>query len=250
MMRVMIVDDEAPARSRLARKLSAHHDVTLIGEASNGVEALEKIETLQPDIVFLDIEMPELDGLGVAQSLNGKGPMIVFVTAYDEFALKAFESCAVDYLVKPVSETRLTGTLERLRRLGAGLRPDISKLLDLLPKQLTPKRTAIRCGAKYIVIDPSRITAVVARDHYAAILIDGRELLVEDSLDKLADRFQGVGLLRAHRSALINLAHLLELQHEGDRKYLALLNDPAKTKVPISRERLPDVKRALGLVEE
>ena len=221
MMRVMIVDDETPARSRLSRKLSAHHDVTIVGEAINGVEALEKAEALQPDILFLDIEMPELDGLGVAQSLNGKGPMIVFVTAYDEFALKAFEACAVDYLVKPVSETRLTGTLDRLRRLSAGLKPDIRKLLDLLPKHRVPRRTAIRCGAKYVVIDPSRITAIVARDHYAAVLIDGRELLVEDSLDKLAERFQGVGLLRAHRSALINLAHLLELQHEGDRKYLA-----------------------------
>ncbi|HJT25209.1 MAG TPA: response regulator, partial [bacterium] len=112
MIKALIVDDEAPARSRMARMLSGFPDLKVVGEASNGLEALQASQTLQPDVVFLDIEMPELNGLEVAEALGGEGPTVVFVTAYSEHALKAFELSALDYLVKPVTPERLAETME------------------------------------------------------------------------------------------------------------------------------------------
>jgi two-component system LytT family response regulator len=116
MIKVMIVDDEAPARARLARMLAGFLDLQLVGEASNGLEALQAAQDLKPDLVFLDIEMPELSGLEVAEAWGGEGPSVVFVTAYSEHALKAFELSALDYLVKPVSPERLAETVERVKK--------------------------------------------------------------------------------------------------------------------------------------
>jgi two-component system, LytTR family, response regulator len=247
MIRVLVVDDESPARNRLKRKLASFADLEVVGEASHGREALEKISELRPDVLFLDIEMPELDGLGVAASLPEPAPLVVFVTAYDEFALKAFETSALDYLVKPVTSVRLAQTVERLRSRLADARPNLEKILERFSATKAPSRVAIRSGAKYVVVEPALVSAVLARDHYVAVLADGKEYLLEDSLENVARRFRGVEWLRVHRSAILNVEFLQELQHEGDRKYLAVLKDPARTKVPISRERLAEVKKNLGL---
>ena len=246
-MNALIVDDEAPARSRLKRMLQKFEDIVVVGEAKNGIEALEEIEKLKPDVVFLDIEMPELDGFGVADAIQGKGPNVVFVTAFSEFALKAFEVAAVDYLVKPVSEERLAAAVKKLLTRISKKQEDYSKLLNILKQQQSVRRFAVRCGSKYIVLDPSKISAILARDHYAAIISDGKELLADDSLDILANRLNPQQFIRIHRSGVINVEFLKELEREGDRKYLAILNDNAKTKVPISRERLDDLKLRLGI---
>jgi len=236
-MNVLIVDDEAPARDRMRRMVGAVDGFSVIGEAGDGVTALEQCAALRPDLVLLDIDMPELDGLGVAAALGERGPAIVFVTAYDEHALKAFELAAVDYLVKPVAKERLAAALEKVRTRRE---PQI---------QLAgrPTRMAVKCGAKFIVFDPLRVCAVISRDHYSAILVDGKELLADDPLDELCRRFGTDGFLRVHRGAMINVAFLRELVHEGDRRYIAVLSDPEQTRVPISRERLPSVKAALGI---
>jgi len=213
--------------------------VEVVGEASNGVEALERVAALRPELVLLDIDMPELDGLGVAGALDADGPAVVFVTAYDEHAVKAFELSAIDYLVKPVARDRLAAAVDkvRVRRPPAPVGFAASRA----------SRMAVRCGAKFVVFDPARISAVIARDHYSAILVDGRELLADDPLEELCRRFGRDGFLRVHRSALINLAFLRELVHEGDRRYVAVLDDPMATRVPVSRERLPALKAALGI---
>ena len=248
MIKALIVDDEAPARSRLVRMLSAFPDLKVVGEASNGLEALQASQTLQPDLVFLDIEMPELNGLEVAEAWRGEGPTVVFVTAYSEHALKAFELSALDYLVKPVAPERLAETMERVRRRreppSAG---HLQKLIERIEEGRTRRRMAVKCGAKYRVFEPSQVSAIVAREHYAALLVDGQELLADDSLDQLAQRLDTARFLRIHRSAIINLDYLKELEHEGDRKYTAVLSDPAKTRLPVSRERLEDLRKVLGL---
>ncbi len=248
MIKALIVDDEAPARSRLARMLSAFGDLEVVGEASNGLEALQTVQNLQPDLVFLDIEMPELNGLEVAEAWGGKGPAVVFVTAYSEHALKAFELSALDYLVKPVSPERLAETIERVRRQKEP-RPaaHLQKLIESLQEGRTRRRMAVKSGAKYRVFEPSQVSAIVAREHYAALLVDGQELLADDSLDQLAQRLDPARFLRIHRSAIINLDYLRELEHEGDRKYTAVLSDPAKTRLPVSREKLEDLRKVLGL---
>jgi two-component system, LytTR family, response regulator len=248
MIKALIVDDEAPARSRLARMLSAFKDLEVVGEASNGLEALQAAQNLHPDLAFLDIEMPELNGLEVAEAWGGEGPAVVFVTAYSEHALKAFELSALDYLVKPVVPERLAETIERVRRRKGPKPPaPLQKLIESLEEGRGKRRMAVKCGAKYRVFEPSQVSAIVAREHYAALLVDGQELLADDSLEQLAQRLDPARFLRIHRSAIINLDYLRELEHEGDRKYTAVLSDPAKTRLPVSRERLEDLRKVLGL---
>jgi two-component system, LytTR family, response regulator len=250
-LRCFIADDEAPARLRLKRLLSALPDVAVVGEAADGVSTLEQVSLSQPDVLLLDIQMPRLDGLAVASAVGASdrpGPLIVFVTAYDEHALAAFELSALDYLVKPVNEQRLLAALDKVRKLSS--RPSAQELAGLLQKLQPPhslRRMAVRCGAKFIVFDPTLVYAIFARDHYSAILLPGQELLADDPLEQLARRFDPQQFLRIHRSAIINLLFLRELVHEGDRRYQAVLADPAATRVPVSRDRLPALKAALGL---
>jgi two-component system LytT family response regulator len=247
-IKVLLVDDEAPARSRLARLLTEIKDVKVVGEASNGLEALKAAETLKPDLAFLDIEMPELNGLEVAEAWGGEGPEVVFVTAYSEHALKAFELSAVDYLVKPVSPERLSETLQKVRKRKSPIDSSrVHQLVMKLEEGRAKRRMAVKCGAKYKIFDPDQVCAVVAKDHYAMLLVEGQQLLADDRLDALAERLDPEKFLRIHRSAIINLDFLKELEHEGDRKYLAVLSDSAKTRLPVSRERLDDLKKRLGL---
>jgi DNA-binding LytR/AlgR family response regulator len=248
MIRVLIVDDEAPARSRLARLLSGFSDIQVVGEASNGLEALQIFQDLKPDLAFLDIEMPELNGLEVARAWSGQGPAVVFVTAYSEHALKAFELSAMDYLVKPVVPERLSEAVEKVRKRKTPLSiEDMRKFFENMEEGVSKKRMAVKCGSKYRVFDPARVAAIVAKDHYVVLLLEGQELLVDESLDTLSQRFESKRFLRIHRSAVINLDYLKELEREGDRKYLAVLSDAAKTRLPISRERLEDLRKELGL---
>jgi two-component system, LytTR family, response regulator len=248
MIKVLIVDDEALARTRLARLLSAFSDLELVGEASNGMEALQVSQQLKPDLAFLDIEMPELNGLEVAEAWGTEGPTVVFVTAYSEHALKAFELSALDYLVKPVSPERLAETVERIRKRKSPPASDaFHSVLAKLEEGRPRRRMAVKSGNKYRVFNPSQVSAVIARDHYSVLLVDGQELLSDDKLDSLAQRLDPGRFLRIHRSAIINLDFLKELEHEGDRKYMAVLSDPGKTRLPISRERLEDLKKELEL---
>jgi len=246
-LRCLIADDEPPARGRLRRMLGGMLDTEVVGEASDGVAAIEEVCRLKPDLLLLDIDMPELDGLAVAAALPAGATDIVFVTAYDAHAVRAFELAAVDYLVKPVSRERLEAALTRVRNRRPREAPDVAKLLARLTRGGLPARMAVRCGAKVLLFDPSRVSAVLARDHYTAILVDGRELLADDSLDELTRRLDAPHFVRVHRSALLNLTFVRELIREGDRKYVAILAGAQGARIPISRERLPALKAALGL---
>ena len=190
--------------------------------------------------------MPELDGLGVAAALGDDGPAIVFTTAHEEHALRAFELAAVDYLLKPIAKDRLRAALDRVHKERA----PAAELARAVLAQLGATRTrkmAVRCGAKYVVFDVSHVAAVLAQDHYAAILVDGRELLSDESLDGIMARLDPAAFLRVHRSAIVNVERIKELEQEGERKYVAVLSDPAGTRVPISRDHLDEVKRRLGI---
>jgi DNA-binding LytR/AlgR family response regulator len=234
-MNVLLVDDEDLARKRLRRLLEAAGGVTIAGEAQDGLDALEKIEALAPEVVFLDITMPKLDGFGVAAALKDKGPRVVFVTTHDDKALQAFEANAVDYLLKPVSAERLAAALAKLRTTAPPPR---------LPARSS--RMAVRCGAKFVVFEAAAIVCIEAKDDYAEIVLSDRKLLADDSLDALALRLPA-DFVRIHRSALINLTHLKELVREGDRKYVAVMDDFAETRLAVARERLNELKALLGL---
>jgi two-component system, LytTR family, response regulator len=248
-LRALLVDDEAPARERMRRLLARHDDVTCVGECADGLAALTSIEELRPDLVFLDIQMPEVDGLTVAASLPRGGPEVVFATAFDQHALRAFELAAVDYLLKPVTAERLAASLDRVRARRGAAAPAPADMARAVLERLAqrPRRMAVRCGSKYEVFDVDRISAIVAQDHYAAITVEGRELLSDDSLDSLAARLEDVGFVRVHRGAIVNLRMIGELQHDGDRKYACVLLDAARTRIPVARDRLDGLKAQLGI---
>lgn len=248
-LRALLVDDEAPARARLKRMLEKELEIS--GEASNGLEALERIEALKPDVVFLDIEMPELGGLDVARTLAGRegAPVVVFVTAYDEFALQAFEAHAADYLVKPVAEARLKATLDRLRARASEPEGGVRELLARLSGR-APERLAVKSGKRYVVVDLERVSAIVAKDHYSVIQLENRELLGDESLDEFEKKLDPARFLRVHRGAIVNLSFIKELEREGDRKFTVILStpaDPARGRIPVARERLEELKKRLGL---
>ncbi len=246
-MRALIVDDENLARDRLKRLLEKFSDVEIVGEASDGLKALEEVERLKPDVIFLDIEMPELDGLSVADAIKNNGPSVIFVTAYNEHALKAFEVSALDYIVKPINEVRLEEAIKKLRARKTKISADYTKLLESISGQGL-RRFAVKCGAKFVVFDPSEISAIIARDHYAAIILKDKEFLADDSIESLIERLNPQQFIRIHRGAAINVGYLKELEREGDRKYVAVLSDPQKTRVPVARERLAELKSKLGLL--
>jgi two-component system LytT family response regulator len=244
-LRILLVDDETPARDRLRRLLAAHPDVECVGEAGDGLTALSKIEELRPDLVFLDIQMPEVDGLTVAGALLDDGPSVVFATAHDEHALRAFDLAAVDYLLKPIDKTRLAAALARVR----SMRAPGAELARAVRRQLEQKtrKMAVRCGTKYVVFDVERVSAIIAQHHYAAIIVDGRELLSDDPLDRLLERIDDEDFVRVHRSAIVNMRFVAELVQEGDRKFVAVLSDKPQTRLPVSRDRIDIVKARLGI---
>jgi DNA-binding LytR/AlgR family response regulator len=245
-MRALLVDDEAPARDRLRRLLEDQDDVEYIGEATTGLEALEKIDELGPDLIFLDVQMPEMDGLEVAASIREPGPAVIFATAFDAHALRAFELAAVDYLLKPISKDRLHASLERVRASRSANAASVRAALSSMSPRC--RRMAVRSGTKYVVFETDRIAAILAQDHYATILVDDREHLSDESLDGLMKRLDGEQFLRVHRGAILNLGRVSELQQEGDRKYVAVVAGAAGARVPVSREKLEELKARLGVV--
>lgn len=247
-MRALIVDDEKPARERLIRLLQVYDDIEIVGEASHGQEALIQADKLLPDVVFLDIEMPELTGIETASALGSEGPAIVFVTAYDEYALKAFDSHAADYLLKPVAKERLEVTIQKLRTWR---RPNTSVSLNAILQQFCAdrksKRLAVKTGQRYVVFDLDQVSAVVARDHYSEIIFGQQTILADDSLDVLERRLDPHRFFRIHRSSIVNIDFLREMRREGDRKYTALLSNYFESEFPISREKIELLKVRLGL---
>lgn len=200
-LRLLIVDDEPPARARLRRLLADLPGVEVAGEAGDGVEALEAVARLQPDALLLDVQMPAIDGFGVAASLpDPGGPAVVFVTAFDHYALQAFEAAAVDYLLKPVEPERLARALGRLREKCQAARPPVPRQL------LVEERGRLR------VLAVDTIAWITAADNYVELHAgDGRQWLLRRTLAALLADL-GAGFLRIHRSHAVALGAVAELR--------------------------------------
>ena len=235
-LRVVVVDDEEPARALLREYLAAQPDVELVAECRNGFEAVKAVSEHQPDLLFLDVQMPKLDGFEVLE-LIGREVAVVFVTAFDEYALRAFDVHAVDYLLKPVSEERFVTALERARargRLQARQALPLGPLLaDARPRQRPLDRVLVRQGARVHVITADALDYAQAQDDYVALHADGKAHLKQQTLGELEASLDPLRFVRIHRSYLLNLDRLARLESEGKDARVAVLRDG--TRLPVSR---------------
>ena len=231
-MRVITVDDEEPARLAIRHALQEAGGVEIVAECANGFEAVKAVSELTPDLVFLDVQMPKLDGFEVLELLGDAVP-VVFVTAHDTFALRAFEVHAVDYLLKPFTLERLQSAIDRARgRRGAGVGAATMKAAAR-PAGAPLERVVIRDGVHVHVVPVDRIDYVEAQDDYVAIKTAGRSLLKEQTLADLETQLDPRRFVRIHRSYLLNIERLTRVELYAKDSRLAILADGAK--LPVSR---------------
>ncbi len=252
-MRILIVDDEADARARLAALVEEIDaaGTEIVGEASNGVRALELVQSMRPDIVLLDITMPEVDGFDVARHLPEPRPLIIFQTAHHEYALQAFDHDALDYVVKPVRRERLAQALERarnrlvsLRRLPAWDSDGLARLGNALGYQPTrPTRLLVRHGSGHRLLPVTDVLRFSAGDAVVFAHTSSGTPITDYTLAELEDRFAGA-FIRTSRSDLVNISHVQQIVSNGDGSARVILTDGAEVRV--SRRRAADVRRVLG----
>jgi two-component system, LytTR family, response regulator AlgR len=240
-MKILIVDDEAPARARLRTLIDAVGGHQLVGEAANGADALTAIEQLHPEVVLLDIRMPGIDGLETASRLSRspEPPAVIFVTAYGDYALEAFRTEAVDYLLKPVRRDRLAEALNKARRLN---RAQLEALAELQSR--APERSHILCRrrGRLELVALEQIRYFQADQKYVTVNHVHGEDLIEESLKTLEQEFPD-RLVRIHRNALVNLSFLAGFQKSGGQ-YVVLLRD-SEQQLEVSRRHVPEVRALL-----
>lgn len=231
--KALIADDEPAARRGVRQLLAAFPEFAVAGECRNGAEVLTALNTSAPDVVFLDIQMPGIDGFEVIkQRTVERMPAVVFLTAFDQFAIRAFETEALDYLVKPVSEARFAATMKRLeKRLRSNAKP---------PRQETIVVTTAR-GAT--VLHLNEIDWIEAAGNYTQLWVGTRSYFLRESLQQLEERVQPQGFIRAHRSALVRLEAVRELKRTRTGALAAIL--ASGVRVPISRRRSAAFSAAL-----
>jgi two-component system LytT family response regulator len=245
-MRVLIVDDEHLARALLREYLSGHPDIEVVGECGNGFEAVKAIGELDPELVFLDIQMPKLDGFEVVE-LAGGGPHYIFATAYDQFALKAFEVHAIDYLLKPFSRERLAQALEhaRSRRPGETQAAQLEAVVtDAAQRRGYLDRLLIKDGARVHVVPSASIDYIEAQDDYVQVAAAGKAWLKNQRMAELEAQLDPQVFIRIHRSYIVNVGAIVRIEPASKDNHCAVLKDG--TKLPISRsgyQKLKDIMR-------
>jgi two-component system LytT family response regulator len=243
-LRVLVVDDEEPARAILTEYLAREPEVEVVGQCRNGFEAVKAVAQLAPDLVFLDVQMPKLSGFEVLE-LIGRDVAVVFVTAFDEYAVRAFEVNAVDYLLKPVAPERVQAALararERLRAHSAMPVPEIVRAAQ--PPDARVERLVVRQGANVVLIPLADLDYAVAQDDYVGLHTKGKEYLKPQTLADLEASLDPRRFVRIHRSYLMNLDRLARLESEGGEVKSAQLTDG--TRLPVSRSGYARLKALL-----
>jgi two-component system LytT family response regulator len=241
-MRVVIVDDEEPTRVRLRQMLAAHRDMEIAGEAGNGTQAMKLVEECRPDLVLLDIQMPGCSGIDVAACLPAPRPHVIFCTAYDQYAVEAFELHAIDYLLKPIGRARLAQALDRVRGLPAAA--ERSAALDqALQRQTSPGRFLVRSGANYRVIAESRVFYFGTEGSLTRLVADAGQFWMDPTLNELEQRLDPARFFRISRSAIVNLNAVTEVTPLGGGAGEVQLKNGQRLEV--SRRRYRELLQAL-----
>ena len=239
-LRTLIVDDEPLARQLLREELAVLRPVSVVGEAENGEQAVERIETLAPDLVLLDIQMPVVDGFEVVRRLRGPLPSIVFVTAFSEHALRAFEVGAADYLLKPIHPDRLRQAIERARARSASAH----RVADTLnAERPASSKIVARRGRDYYLLDLGEIYAFQADGELVWALTDSERYLATDTLKALEQRLQGSAFQRVHRNALVNVEKIRKFTSSSSQRWLVTLVNGVQ--ITVSKRQAPALRALL-----
>ncbi|TNE70670.1 response regulator transcription factor [bacterium] len=245
----LIVDDEPLARKRISSLLEQDSSVTVIGVCANGLEALKVIETQTPDILFVDIQMPEMSGFQLIETVGpNKIPATIFVTAYDEFALKAFEVHAMDYVLKPFENERFFNTLERAKQIIINQKTDdlqekvVRILEDLNAKKNYVKRIMVKNSDKVFFIEANEIDYLESSGNYVKIHSLGKHQLVRDTLTNMLSNLDPEQFFRVHRSTVVNIDKVKELQPWFHGDYLVVMKDGTKLNMSRNYKEILDHK--------
>jgi two-component system LytT family response regulator len=251
LIRAYVVDDEALAVQRLTRLLVDTGRVAIAGSTSDPQEALDALRMTDVDVVFLDIQMPEMTGFQLIEQLDRDLP-VVFTTAYDRYALEAFAVNSIDYLLKPVETTRLEKALDKFERLAGSPQaaPDIRALAKQLARELAPgrrlERIASRVGERTTVLDVSRVTHFFAKDKLTFAASGGREHVVDFTMTELESHLDARRFVRIHRATIVNVAFVQEL-YPGVDGLLLRLKDETRSELSVARDRVRELKERLGI---
>ena len=255
-IRVLIVDDEPLARERLRKLLDKEPEIELLGECSDGAAAVEAIRRQSPDVVFLDVQMPELDGFGVLARISGvQMPAVIFSTAHDQFALKAFEVHAVDYLLKPFDkdrfQTALRRAIDQVRRRQTG---DLSQRLSALLADVRPdakakylERIAVKSSGRVIFVKVDDIDWIEAADNYVSLHVGAEEHLHRETMAALETQLPPEKFMRISRSSIVNMDRIKELQPLFHGEYTVILRNGAK--LTLSRSYRDKLDALMGRME-
>lgn len=252
----LIVDDEQPARDELAFLLKGFPDLEVVGQGKNGVEAVSLIRELNPHLVFLDVQMPGLDGLGVIRKLQEKKiklPLVIFVTAYDNYAVQAFEVNAVDYILKPVARSRVEKALARARKMIEGTGPTdqkIDRLVEMLERRPLPQKNklVVKAGGRLYLLDSDEIVYASIEDGVISIVtreIEGQSNF--RTVEELQNTLDPKVFWRVHRSYLINVNRIKEVIPWFKSSYQLKMDDRKHTEIPVSRAQTRKLRELLNL---
>lgn len=254
MISALIIEDEAPARMQLFRMLSAHSDfITVVGEAKTGQEAKTMIDSLKPDLLFVDIHLPDMNAFDVLTSLEGPSPYIIFTTAYDQYALKAFEVFSVEYLLKPMEQARFDAAIKKLKQLISrkeNTQMDVDQLKAMYEQRLNDQRIqtlAVKQGLAITLLDFNNIAYMKAEDKYVFVFhTNGKKYLYDKALHLLADQLP-THFLRVHRSYIINTHQIRQITKDLRSRFVFQLKDDGNTRIISSNSFKEEIKKELGV---
>ena len=245
-MRVLVVDDEELARARIKELLAGIPDVEVAGEAENGLRAVELVGELGPDVVILDIQMPGMDGFEVVEALT-RVPLVIFATAFDEYAIKAFEVNSVDYLLKPISRERLGEAIERARSLlddAPQLDDQMARLAGLI-RSRDMRRLPVMKGKKIVLVDLDDIVWIGVEDELVFVHTASEKYMMNATMAELESRLDASVFFRSHRSSIVNLNHVKEIVPWFSGKYKIVVDDEKKSELVLSRARAKGLREIL-----